>query len=177
MIIGNSWLNPKLKAKNSPTHGMGVFAEEAVMKGERVAIFGGSVMLIDDIWKLPENVQDYALQIEERFVFGNVTSTPEDTDYFNHSCEPNLGFNGQIFLVAMKDIAPGEEAVFDYAMSISESVGSDIVFEMECFCGSRNCRKKITEKDWNIPELRKKYKGYFSDYIQRKIEKKYRMSN
>jgi len=55
-------------------------------------------------------------------------------------------------------------------MLVSESMGSDIVFEMECKCGSRNCRKQITENDWRLPELRRKYNGYFSQYLQEKIE-------
>lgn len=86
-----------------------------------------------------------------------------------HSCTPNSGFHGQIFLVAMRDISMGEEITFDYAMIISESVGSDIVFEMECNCGSPKCRKQITEDDYKIPQLRIKYKDYFSEYIKQKI--------
>lgn len=170
MITGNSWLNPKLEVKKSKLQGEGVFAVENIKHGERLTIFGGSVMLIDEIKNLPENVQDYAMQIEERFVLGNKTSIPEDTDYFNHSCNPNSGFHGQIFLVAMRDIAKREEITFDYATVLSESVGSDIVFEMDCNCGSSNCRKKITEDDWKRPDLRRKYKGYFSQYLQEKID-------
>lgn len=170
MITGSSWLNPKLEVKKSKLQGKGVFAVENIKHGERIAIFGGSVMLIDEIYNLPENMQDYPMQIEERFVLGNRTPIPEDTDYFNHNCKPNSGFHGQIFLVAMRDIAKGEEIVFDYAMVLSESIGSGIVFEMDCNCGSSNCRKKITEDDWKRSDLRRKYKGYFSQYLQEKID-------
>jgi uncharacterized protein len=169
MITGNSWINKKLEVRESETHNKGVFAKEPVKKGERIAIFGGSIMRIDDIHTLPPNVQDYAMQIEERMVIANRSHIPEDTDYFNHSCNPNCGFSGQTFLVAMRDIAAGEEITFDYAMTISESIGSDIVFELDCKCGSPNCRKKITENDWKLPELRARYKGYFSEYIKHKI--------
>ncbi|MBK9208591.1 MAG: SET domain-containing protein-lysine N-methyltransferase [Anaerolineales bacterium] len=41
----------------------------------------------------------------------------EPNDCFNHSCNPNLGFFGQIGLVALRDIKTGEELMFDYAMS------------------------------------------------------------
>jgi hypothetical protein len=37
-------------------------------------------------------------------------------------------------------------------------------------CGSPNCRGLITEEDWKIPELQKKYDGYFSWYLQEKID-------
>jgi SET domain-containing protein len=166
---GHSWLNPKLEVRTSAAHENGVFAREAVSAGERLAIFGGDVMLIDEINDLPQRLQGYTMQIEERFVLGN-RSVIEDTDFFNHSCEPNAGFKGQIFLVAMRCILAGEEVTFDYAMVVSESVGSDVVFEMNCSCGAPTCRRLITENDWNRADLRKKYRGYFSEYLREKIE-------
>jgi hypothetical protein len=126
-------------------------------------------MPIDDMYELPREMQSYTMQIEERFVLGPAGTEAEDTDFFNHSCCPNSGFSGQIFLVAMRDIRAGEEIAFDYAMTVSESAGSDMVFRMECTCGSLLCRKTITEQDWMIPELQERYKGYFSPYIQDKI--------
>jgi len=166
-----SWLSQKLKVKNSGKHKKGVFARENIKTGERVAIFGGDVMLIDEINDLPRKLQNYPMQIEERFVLGIRNAVePEDTDFFNHSCEPNCGFRGQMFLVAMRPIKRDEEVTFDYAMVVSRSLGSDIVFEMKCHCGTRNCRKIITEEDWKLAELQKRYKGYFSQYLQDKID-------
>jgi SET domain-containing protein len=166
---GHSWLSPKLEVRSSPTHERGVFAREAIAAGERVAILGGEVMLIDEINHLPEHLQGYTMQIEERFVLGSHTIN-DDTDFFNHSCEPNLGFKGQIFLVAMRSIVADEEVTFDYAMVVSESVGSDIVFEMPCRCDSPRCRGVITEHDWKRADLRERYLGYFSEYLREKIE-------
>lgn len=166
----SSWLNPKLEVRRSKVHKRGVFAKEDIKKNERLAIFGGDIMLIDDIDSLPTKVQEYPMQIEERFVLGSRSARdPEDTDFFNHSCEPNSGFRGQIFLVAMRDIKAKEEITFDYAMVVSKSVGSDMEFEMKCRCGAKSCRNKITENDWQLVELQKKYRGYFSEYIQEKI--------
>ncbi|MBW2976092.1 SET domain-containing protein [Candidatus Woesearchaeota archaeon] len=169
MTAAYSWMNSKLEVKKSKNHGRGVFAKEDISKGERLAIFGGCVMRIDELKNLPEDAQDHPMQIEERFVFG--TRELESADFFNHSCNPNSGFKGQIFLVAMGDIKKGEEITFDYAMVVSESVGSDIIFKMSCNCGSQNCRKVVTESDWKLPELRRKYKGYFSQYLQEKIDR------
>jgi hypothetical protein len=164
-----SWLHPHLEKQCSVTHECGVFARADIRKGERLAIFGGRVMLIDDMYGLPPKMQSYTMQIEERFVLGPAGPDPEDTDFFNHSCDPNSGFSGQVFLVAMRDIRAGEEVTFDYAMTVSESVGSDMVFCLHCACGSPFCRKTITEQDWMIPELQNRYRGYFSPYIQDKI--------
>ena len=166
----NSWLHPHLEKRCSATQGCGIFARVDIRKGERLAIFGGKVMLIDDMYQLPREMQSYTMQIEERFVLGPASSVSEDTDFFNHSCDPNSGFSGQIFLVAMRDIRAGEEVTFDYAMTVSESWGSDMVFSMNCTCGSSLCRGTITEQDWMLPELQDRYKGFFSPYIQEKIE-------
>lgn len=171
MATRNSWMNPKLEAGSSPKdHQRGIFAKRPVRKDERLAIWGGDILRIDEIKNVPESLQHYPLQLEERFViFPRQATEPEDTDFFNHSCDPNSGIKGQIFLVAMRDIEPGEEVTFDYAMVVSESVGSEVVFEMDCNCGSRHCRGKVTEQDWKLPELRRRYNGYFSQYLQEKI--------
>lgn len=171
-MLKHSWLNPKLEVKRTKEYGKGIFAKEDISKSERLAIFGGSIIKIDEIDNLPEELTDLPMQIEERFVICSVKSgKPEDTDFFNHSCEPNSGIKGQIFLVAIKNIKKDEEVTFDYAMVLSESIESDIVDSpMECKCGDKNCRKNITDNDWKIPELQKKYKGYFSQYLQEKID-------
>ena len=166
----NSWLDPRLEKQRSGTQGWGIFAGADIRKDERLAIFGGRIMLIDDMYQLSGEMQSYTMQIEERFVLGPADTVPEDTDFFNHSCDPNSGFKGQVFLVAMRDISAGEEITFDYAMTVSESVGSDMVFTLDCACGSPRCRKTITEQDWMLPGLQDRYKGYFSQYIQDKIE-------
>lgn len=171
MSLKSSWLHPEVEVRPSKRHGKGIFAKSPLKKGERLAIFGGDIMYIDEIHNLPENMQDYPMQIEERFIIGSRTSAePEDTDFINHSCDPNAGIKGQIFLVAMRDIAADEEITFDYAMVVSESHESNIAFEMECSCGAPNCRKLITEHDWKLPELRQRYQGYFSQYLQEKID-------
>jgi SET domain-containing protein len=169
MKARHSWLSQKLEVRISPIHENGVFARETVPAGERVAILGGDVMFIEEISHLPEHLQNHTMQIEERFVLGSRSDT-DDTDFFNHSCDPNAGFKGQIFLVAMRPILAGEEVTFDYAMVVSESVGSDIVFQMNCRCGATTCRRVITENDWKRADLRRRYHGYFSEYLQEKIE-------
>lgn len=170
MATRSSWLNPRLEVCKSKLHNMGVFAKSDIRKGERLAIFGGDVMLIDEIDDLPDKLQEYPMQIEERFVLGSRNAIdPENTDFFNHSCNSNSGFKGQIFLVAMRDIQKDEEVTFDYAMVLSKSEGSNIVFEMQCQCGSPNCRGVVTEEDWKLPQLQAKYNGFFSQYLQEKI--------
>jgi len=169
-MITSSWLHSDLEKRKSDTQGWGIFARVDIRKDERLAIFGGKIMLIDEMYQLPAEMQRYTMQIEDRFVLGPAGTVPEDTDFFNHSCDPNSGFKGQVFVVDMRDIRAREEITFDYGMTVSESVGSDMIFEMDCACGSPCCRKTITEQDWMLPGLQARYKGYFSQFIQEKIE-------
>jgi uncharacterized protein len=87
--------------------------KKTVKASERLAIIGGNVMKIEDEPVFSENRKDLAVQIDERFLIGTKhESEIEDTDICNHSCNPNAGFKGQIFLVSMRDILAGEEVKF-----------------------------------------------------------------
>ncbi|MBI5632354.1 MAG: SET domain-containing protein-lysine N-methyltransferase [Nitrospirae bacterium] len=164
-----SWLNPNLEVRSA---GGGdyksMFARMATKAGERLVIFGG------EVFPVVEQIGDYGIQIDEDFVINGVSVHSgdyyEDTFFFNHSCEPNAGIKGQIFLVAMRDIAVDEEVTFDYAMCLHETKGAP-PYRMECLCGRTNCRKVITDNDYKIKELQKKYDGYFSWYLQDKIDR------
>ena len=81
--------------------------------------------------------------------------------HLNHSCSPNVGVRGQISFVAMRNIKAGEELTLDYAMT------DDDEYEMPCHCGAPDCRKMVTGRDWQLPELQRKYDGFFSDYLRK----------
>jgi hypothetical protein len=110
------------------------------------------------------NFTQRILQIEEGFYL-ETPSTLEPADCFNHSCDPNLGFTGQIGLRAIRDIEPGEELTFDYAMCDGSPYD-----EFDCYCGGAHCRGRVTGEDWKRPELWVRYEGYFSPYLARRIE-------
>lgn len=104
------------------------------------------------------------LQIEDDFFI--VPTTRKEVDEHggvNHSCEPNLGLSGPIILVAIQDIAPGEECFFDYAFSETDFEAFD------CGCGKALCRKRVGPEDWKKEDIQKKYGMFFSPYIQRKF--------
>ena len=129
-------------------------------------------MKIEDEPEFSADRKDFAVQIDEQFVIGTKYENEiEDTDFFNHSCNPNAGFKGQIFLVAMRDIPVGEEVVFDYAMVLHEAEVVLQGYEFTCHCGSSICRGKVTNNDWKIPELQERYDGFFSWYLQEKISR------
>lgn len=160
----DSYLTPKAKAMPKPNGQMGIFAVEPIARDEIVAVWGGEILTRAEVEELPEQYQHYAMQVEEDFYLAGINQ--DDTNYFNHSCDPNLGLSGQMVLLAMRNIAAGQELCFDYAMTD----GSDYD-EFECLCGAPNCRDVVRGSDWQIPELWERYRGYFIPYLQRRIDR------
>jgi len=165
-----SWINPKVERRDSPIKGRGVFARARIRKGEVVSVSGGFIVPeaeYNQLWKIkPEFMRQYAIPIAEGFYLmtGEREGELETDDFYNHSCTPNCGFHGQMMVVAMRDIRPGEELTYDYAMT-----DSDPRLRMQCNCNSRNCRGLVTGDDWKIPSLQRKYGGYLSWHIREKI--------
>jgi hypothetical protein len=159
------YLSPKLEARPAPKKGgMGVYACEPIRRGEVVAMWGGRVIPVEEIYYYNEELRRYLIQVEEG-LFLTPSWPTEPAEYFNHSCDPNTGLSGQSALVAMRDIEAGEEVCFDYAMSESHPL-----FEFDCSCGTALCRSRTSAEDWRNRELQIRYAGYFSPYLQRRIE-------
>ena len=166
-----SWTSQKLETRPARQYGKGhagVFARRTIRRDELVYVCGGYVMTLGEEQKLPKKLRDVGMQIAENLVL-TVTRKADDDGGFNHSCEPNVGIRGQIFFVAMRDIAAGEEISCDYAMVMHSSPDSDSYFSMPCHCGSPLCRGTIHEDDWQLFELQARYDGYFTWFLQEKI--------
>ncbi len=166
MNIGKHFLSPRLEIRADPDKGgFGVYAREAVAAGEVVSVWGGYIVDAEQLDTLPHDVQQHSVQIEEGLYLATIGGA-ESADFINHSCDPNLGLRGQIALVALRDIEVGEEVCFDYAMT--DCTPYD---EFECRCGTAICRGTVRGDDWQLPELWAKYAGYFSPYLQRRIDR------
>lgn len=159
------YLSPKLEARPAPNKGgMGVYARVPIRRGEVVAMWGGRVIPVEEIYYYNEELRRYIIQVEEG-LFLTPSWPTEPAEYFNHSCDPNTGLSGQSALVALRDIEAGEEVCFDYAMSESHPL-----FEFDCQCGTARCRGRMSAEDWRNRELQIRYAGYFSPYLQRRID-------
>ena len=164
-----SWISPKVELRKSRIHGNGLFAVESIEKDEVIAYKGGHLLEVDEFNKLSESCKAASLQIDNSVYLAPVNEAEVGGVMvgINHSCSPNVGIQGQIDTTAMRDIEPGEELTGDYVVAYQ-----DDVFSFSCNCGSDGCREKVTSEDWKISELQRKYKGYFSLYLQRLIDKK-----
>lgn len=154
MIKLGSHDNKKIVVKNS-RYGRGVFAKRKILKGETVAIFDGAIF--DDLfdgWN--DDLLNHAIQIGPALWRDSCGVAR----LINHSCDPNCGIKNRIKVVAMKTILPGSEITWDYEMTEKNPW-----WKMRCRCGSPHCRKTIGNYK-NMPlAIRKKYKGYISEWL------------
>jgi hypothetical protein len=134
----------------------------AIGKGELLVVWSGTLVDRSELETLPPAVRKHSLQVEEDHYLVSLTDC-EPADYVNHSCAPNTGLSGQITLVALRDIAAGEEITYDYAMSDGSSYD-----EFACDCGAPECRHRVTGEDWRRLSLWDRYDRHFSPYLQRR---------
>jgi len=161
-----SYLSPHTRVGASPIHGKGLFARNNIPQYDIIAIKGGYIVDIEQWKQLHPQLRDSEIQISDKFFISPVEPPQREEAmlYINHSCEPNAAIAGQIVYLAMRDIKAGEEITADWATT------DDLDYSMPCHCGSANCRKVISGKDWMKPELQQKYKGWFCWFLQRKID-------
>ncbi|XSG81062.1 MAG: SET domain-containing protein [Methyloligella sp. ZOD6] len=160
-----AYLSAKCSVVAAPAKGgHAVVAKESIAKEELIAMWSGRIVTGDGLDTVDEALRHRIVQVEEDLYLVSL-SPMEGADLINHSCMPNAGLRGQIALVAMREIAPGEEITIDYAMC--DGTPYD---EFACFCNATSCRGKVTGEDWKRPELQRRYAGYFSPYLQRRIE-------
>jgi hypothetical protein len=164
VILVQNFLTPLAVPFGTPPHGFGSRAISVIPAGTSVATFGGTAMSRVDFSQYEADRRSRSLQVDTNVIFLGPPSR-EPGDSINHSCEPNCGMRNATTIVAMRDIAVGEELTFDYAMSDASDYD-----EFNCNCGTSLCRGRIRADDWRLDTLRHRYKGFFSPYIQRKID-------
>ncbi len=161
------WISPKVEIRPSPLHGRGMFAIVPIKKDEVVAVWGGN--FVNGAGAAKARLAGRAIQQIEDDVFEvfDYEKRGEGGAYYhNHSCNPNTWMKDEVTITARHDIEPGDELTFDYALFEADE---DHVAVAECRCGTPGCRKRITGKDWRLPELQERYVGHFSPMIGRRI--------
>lgn len=112
-----SCLSPQCRVEKSPIHGSGLFAKNDISRDDIVAVKGGYIFDSKQ-WAEKERLLGSAeIQIaKDLFIAPScMEEREESTLYSNHSCDPNIGIQGQIVFVAMRDISMGEELTHDWA--------------------------------------------------------------
>lgn len=164
-----SYLSPKTEVRESKIHGRGLFATADIAKGEVVAIKGGHIVDRETLRRdITPKLGPVEIQIGDDLFIAPVTGEERELSmlYSNHSCDANIGMRGEITFVAMRDIRAGQELTHDWCVT------DDDDYSVKCNCRSSNCRGTLTGKDWQRPDLQKRYAGYFSSYLAEKIARR-----
>lgn len=160
------WRSPKVEVRADSSAGRGVFATEPIPAGEIVAVKVGHVLDFAEVERVTADIGDFSLQIDDD-IFLSPTRADEVDDMvimINHSCDANVGFDGQVSYVAIRDIAPDEELCHDYAMARTAPYRLD-----GCRCSADDCRGTITHEDWKLPAVQAKYGRFFMPHILRRM--------
>lgn len=137
----------RLAVRKSGVHGKGVFALRPFAQGETIIEYVGEVIGWDEAIKRhphdpsqPDHTFYFHLD-DERVIDGGVGGNA--SRWINHACEPNVEADdqsGRVFLLALRDIAPGEELFFDYGLVIDERHTPAVKKRFACHCGAADCR-------------------------------------
>ena len=142
--------------KETAGRGLGVFAVRDILKDEIIAEFNGPAVTIEQMEGIPQEVWDHLFNVG----VNDYLIVRDPASRTNHSCDPNAGIIRDVFLVAMRDIKKDEEITFDYSIITADN------WQLECHCGSPNCRKIIGNYRDLPDEVKKKYETYTPDWIK-----------
>ncbi|MEG3176054.1 SET domain-containing protein [Sphingomonas sp. RB3P16] len=130
------------------THlGKAVYAAAGFAEGDAIVRFTGRRFRADRVPSLMRGSSDRFVQVTPEHFMG---PSGQIDDLINHSCAPNAGLRfaaGSVTLVAVRDIAPGEEISWDYSTTLAESN-----WHMICQCRAPECRRVIGNFSTLSPE-------------------------
>jgi hypothetical protein len=127
---------PGLKVIRSKVAGYGLVTTRARRAGSVITNVEGV------LWREGERRDDRHSLILEPGIFFDMV---DQTRWVNHSCEPNVVVeagvtrqgNGWAQLQALRDLKPGEELFYDYALPAE--------LKEKCACGAKRCRGWIVD--------------------------------
>lgn len=136
---------PRYQTRDAGDTGHGVFATAPIAAGALVMLMRGQ-----DIPTAAITPGLRVMQLGPDRWLAEEPLRPDASDFINHACEPNLSFYaGTTALLALRDIAPGEELSFDYSTTMNEPG-----WAMDCRCGAARCRGQVRSFDALPPKLR-----------------------
>ena len=147
--------------KQSDVSGRGLFATKLIKKGQQILEFKGPIISYKETIKKLPNKLSCPLQIG----LNQYIDLCAPGVLVNHSCLPNAGVKNDRFLIAIEDIAPGQEIFYDYSTTMDDNS-----WTLKCKCGNRNCRRII--KDFRYLPLSTKERYLGLGIVQSFIKKK-----
>ena len=120
----------------SKIHLTGCYTTEPIAEGTRIVEYSGPRMTYDEAdrtYVRHETTYLFALDDGKHVIDGFGKAA-----FINHSCDPNCEtdeIEERIWVIALRDIAAGEELTYDYNLYDGEDDDPSL-----CRCGAANCR-------------------------------------
>lgn len=138
-----------LAVRPSPIHSVGVYTSTPIRKGTRLVEYDGERITPEEADRRYDGApRTYLYGLDD----GKTVIDGEGLGAFlNHSCDPNCEVDeikGRVWIFAIRDIAAGEELVWDYNLYDDEDPAP-------CYCGSRKCRGTMYSREW-MAKMRRK---------------------
>jgi len=133
---------------SSPIHSVGVFTTTPIRKRTRIVEYDGERITNEEAERRYDGASRtylYAMEDGKTVIDGNSLGA-----FLNHSCDPNCEVDeiaGRVWIYAIRNIAAGEELVWDYSLHADTEPAP-------CHCGSPNCRGTMYSEDW-IKKMRR----------------------
>ncbi len=138
----------RIQVRKSGVHGKGVFAVQAIKRGERIIEYVGEIISWPEALKRhPHNPAEpnhtfYFHVDDKRVIDANVGGNA--SRWINHACRPNCkadqADDGRVHIRALKNLKAGDELFYDYGLIINERYTPKLKKEYECRCGHFSCR-------------------------------------
>jgi SET domain-containing protein len=131
-----------LVVRPSPIHSVGVYTTRSIRRGCRVVEYAGPRITPEEADRLYDGASRtylYGLEDGKTVIDGEGLGA-----YLNHSCDPNCEIDeikGRAWIFALRDIAAGEELLWDYNLYDDEEPAP-------CHCGSAKCRGTMYSREW-----------------------------
>jgi uncharacterized protein len=135
------------EVRTSNVHGKGVFASVPIFAGQQIIEYKGERICWDTAL---ERAASKGYPIGHTYFFsladGRVidgASRGNAARFINHSCEPNCEplehDDGRVFIYALRDIEPGEELSYYYALIYDGRHTKAVKRAFPCHCGAPSC--------------------------------------
>lgn len=150
--------NPKVMVQRSGLHGLGLWAQHPIKKGEFLVEYVGQLLTVEENEVLLSHTEDpnhtFSFGLDNGLIIdggveGNISR------FINHSCAPNAEFretdNNLLFIYATQDIGAGEEIFFDYSLQHGGPYTQSLKDQYKCFCGAETCRGTMLDLEYKPP--------------------------
>jgi SET domain-containing protein len=151
-----------LMIRSSSIHAAGCYTTRAIKRGARVCEYDGPRFTKDEA---DERYKDRDItylfscgEEDNRVIDGFGTAM-----FINHSCDPNcesVNVDGRIFVIAIRNIAAGEELTYEYNLYDSDDA------HQNCYCGARECRGTMFSED-EVKRRARKARRNITKVVQR----------